>query len=70
MLLGRFRDYIATGHGGNVMLKQLDFGYIKEYFSYAILDIYKGKTDDTIILEREIWWKNVLLTTTFGYNKN
>ncbi len=25
---------------------------------------------DAVILERERWWKNILLTRTFGYNDN
>ncbi|WP_096021970.1 hypothetical protein [Campylobacter lanienae] len=29
MLLGRWRNYIANGHGGNKLLKPLDFEYIK-----------------------------------------
>ena len=31
-LLGRWRDYIKTGHGGNKYLKELDFEYIKKNF--------------------------------------
>jgi len=58
MILGRWKSYIKTCHGGNVGLKILD------------ADIYKSSTDDQIILERESWWKNILLTREFGYNEN
>lgn len=68
MILGRWKDYINNGHGGNVELKKLSFEYIKENFRYSILDIYKSTTDDQIILERESWWTKVLQTRTFGYN--
>lgn len=71
MLLGRWRNYIANGHGGNKLLKPLDFEYIKENFKYSILEIFKSSVDDEIIINRESFWKEVLLTRTeFGYNDN
>ena len=71
MLLGRWRNYIANGHGGNKLLKPLDFEYIKENFKYSILEIFKSSVDDEIIINRENFWKEVLLTRTdFGYNGN
>ena len=70
MLLGRWRNYIANGHGGNKLLKSLDFEYIKENFKYSILEIFKSSIDDEII-NRESFWKEVLLTRAdFGYNGN
>ena len=72
MLLGRWESYIKTGHGGNVELKELPFDYIKEYFRYTILEIFKASTDDKIITNREKYWKDVLMTRIkrFGYNDN
>ncbi|HKO81534.1 MAG TPA: GIY-YIG nuclease family protein, partial [Chitinophagaceae bacterium] len=70
MLLGRWRAYIKTGHGGNARLKQLSFDYIKQNFKYSILDIYKSTTDDQVIIDRESWWKEVLHSRKFGYNEN
>jgi hypothetical protein len=70
MILGRWRSYVRTGHGGNVELKKATFAHIKEHFEYSILDIFKASTDDKLILEREIWWKSVLKTREFGYNQN
>jgi len=70
MLLGRWRAYVDNGHGGNVDLKRLGFEYIKQNFRYSLLDIYKSTTDDRVIFEREVWWKNVLHTRQFGYNRN
>lgn len=70
MILGRWRAYIKNGHGGNVGLKQLTFDHIKQYFKYSILDIYKSTTDDQVIIDRESWWKEVLLSRQFGYNEN
>lgn len=70
MILGRWLAYVNCGHGGNIELKPLTFDHIKTNFMYSILDIYKSKTDDSIIIERESWWKNVLLSRTYGYNGN
>lgn len=70
MILGRWEEYVENGHGGNVGLRGLDFDYIKKNFSYSILDIYKGNTSDEVILEREVYWKNVLGSRDFGYNMN
>ena len=70
MLLGRWESYVKTGHGGNVELKKLDFEHIKLNFRYSILDIFKSTIDDQTIIARESWWKCVLYTREFGYNKN
>jgi hypothetical protein len=70
MILGRWRAYVSTGHGGNVGLKKLTFDHIKQNFNYSILDIYKSTTDDQIIIDRESWWKEVLQSRQFGYNEN
>ncbi|MFC6999742.1 GIY-YIG nuclease family protein [Rufibacter roseus] len=70
MILGRWKSYINTGHGGNVGLRKLTFDYIKRNFAYSILDIFKSTTDDQIILARENWWKEVLQSRRFGYNEN
>jgi hypothetical protein len=70
MILGRWKDYAKNGHGGNVGLKGLPFDHIKKHFRYAILDIYKFTAADQLILDREGWWKDILLTRNHGYNKN
>jgi len=70
MILGRWSEYIRSGHGGNIGLRRLEFDYIKENFIYSILEVYRGTTSDDIILERERYWKRVLRTREFGYNEN
>jgi len=70
MILGRWRGYLKTGHGGNIGLKRLTFEHIKQNFKYSILDIYKSKVEDQIIIDRESWWKEVLQSRHFGYNEN
>lgn len=74
MLLSRWSEYVKNGHGGNVELKKLvakcGFDYVKQHFQYAILENYNAKTDDSVILKRESWWKKTLQSISFGYNQN
>lgn len=70
MILGRWQSYVKTGNGGSIELKNLNSEYIKQNFKYSILDIFKSTADDQLIIARESWWKSVLLTREFGYNKN
>jgi len=70
MILGRWRAYVNSGHGGNIGLRALAFDHVKQNFRYSILDIYKSTTADQIIIDRERWWKEVLQSRKFGYNEN
>lgn len=74
MLLQRWSEYAANGHGGNILLKKLvdeqGFDYIKNNFQYSILENYNAKVDDSIIFKRESWWKETLQSRNFGYNAN
>ena len=72
MILGRWKSYIRTGNGGNAGLKKLTIEHIQNNFRYSILDIYKSSTNDKVIIERESWWKEVLLSRQeqYGYNEN
>lgn len=83
MILGRWATYAKSGYDRNEMengkypnkkfqelvIKER-MTYIEKYFRYSILDIYKSKTDDKTIINRESHWKNVLKTREFGYNEN
>lgn len=74
MILQRWNDYLDNGHGGDKKLKELvkskSIDYIRDNFNYSILQIFNSNTDDDFILERESWWKKILLTREFGYNGN
>lgn len=74
MLLQRWRNYIKNGHGDNIELTELvarkGFDHIKANFYFSILENYNAKISDSVILERESWWKKVLLTRKVGYNRN
>ena len=74
MLLTRWSNYVSNGHGGNVELKKLveekGFDYIKKNFQYSIIENYNSIIDDSHVLKLESYWKDVLQTRNFGYNKN
>lgn len=74
MLFARWSNYVKNGHGGNKDLIKLvnekGFNYVKENFQYSILENYNSKVDDNFILRRERFWKNILQSIEFGYNKN
>jgi hypothetical protein len=71
----RWSCYIGTGHGWNdeltKIIDQEGFEYAKSNFRICLLEYRSMKVDDKVIIEREIYWKEVLLSRgEFGYNKN
>ena len=71
----RWRSYIFSGHGGNVELRKLtkggDLTYYRKHFSFALLEHRLSSTPDNIILDREAYWKRILLTRgEHGLNRN
>lgn len=70
MIHGRWSNYISNGNGGNKELKNISFEDIKENFNYSILEIYKSTVEDRVIINRESWWKETLMTRLYGYNSN
>ena len=69
----RWTTYASTGHGNNVELKKLSHTRGKNCFENFIFtliwhaDSASSKED---VLEMESYWKDSLLTRSFGYNKN
>lgn len=72
MIWGQWKDYLKPGHGGDVGLKKLKYEQMKKHFQFTILNIYKSSADDEIILAKESWWKDVLMSrdSRRGYNLN
>ena len=70
----RWCSYIETGHGWNDELTKLIKKHGKEYarqnFKFSILEYCAMKTHDQTIIDREAYWKKILLSREFGYNKN
>ncbi|QDH73327.1 GIY-YIG nuclease family protein [Brevundimonas sp. M20] len=71
----RWCEYAATGHGNNAELRQLvtnpNLDYVRKAFRFALLEHRPVATPDQTILDREGFWKTILLTRgAFGNNRN
>jgi len=69
----RWCQYAATGHGGNVELKELmqnEGGQGASGFRYSILEIADVLSSREDLLRRESHWKKILLTRAQGLNAN
>lgn len=71
----RWCSYAATGHGGNVELRALvsepTLDYCRKSFRFALLEHRSVSTPDEVLLNREAFWKRILLTRgDFGLNRN
>ena len=70
---GRWKDYAATGHGGDVELVKLleaDPEYAKKYFTWAILQVLPLGIQDEKAISIETLWKNKLGRTACALNRN
>lgn len=71
----RWAVYVGTGHGFNDELTKIisenGIEYARKHFRFSLLEYRSMKFDDNAIINRESFWKEVLLTRgQFGYNKN
>jgi len=70
----RWSTYAQTLHGNNVGLQELLDEKGADYFhanmKFALLEFWSMRTDDTHVLERESYWKDVLQARSLGHNKN
>jgi len=70
----RWCRYIGTAHGWSdelmSIIKRNGIEYARQKFRLSVLEFRPLKTDDAVIIEREQYWKRVLQTREFGYNKN
>ena len=71
----RWSSYIKNAHGHNdeltKLIKEKGKDYARENFKFALLEYRSMKTDDSAIIARENYWKEVLLSRgDYGYNKN
>lgn len=64
--LGRWNDYAATGHGGNLRMRVRD----ESDYVATILEIGSSTTTIDEIIERESLWKEKLGSREFGLNAN
>jgi hypothetical protein len=71
----RWGNYVASLHGGNVLLRELigrkGDAYARDNLSFALLEYWPKREPDELVLKREEYWKQVLLSRgKFGLNKN
>lgn len=72
----RWGSYFKTGgHGKNKLLKALinenGIGYVRENFQVSLLEHASSRDSEQHIIQREAYWKEVLLTRgKFGLNEN
>ncbi|MEQ9438087.1 MAG: GIY-YIG nuclease family protein [Cyclobacteriaceae bacterium] len=71
----RWSVYAGTGHGFNDELTKIiaenGIEYARNYFRFCLLEYRPARTDDSIIINREGFWKEALLSRNeFGYNSN
>jgi hypothetical protein len=68
-LFGRWMDYAAAGHGGDVALKAAAAGGRRTY-QVSVLEVVDANVPDDTIEQIESYWKTKLLTRSFGLNRN
>ena len=72
----RWSDYVASGHGGNAGLRELvkedpDLAYCRANFRFALLEHRSIHTPSKVIIDREKFWKEILLSRgKEGLNRN
>ena len=64
---GRWSTYVATGHAGNKMLKDLPS---MEHMQFSILEILSGTSTAADAIDKENLWKLKLGSRMGGYNAN
>jgi hypothetical protein len=71
----RWCSYAESGHGGNVELRALvltpKLDYCRAHFRFALLEHRPARTADELIIARENFWKQLLLSRgDQGLNRN
>lgn len=65
-LMGRWRAYMANGHGGNLLLRQRGH----QHYTVSILEVASPDMSRDDILAREVFWKDKLGARAHGLNAN
>jgi len=70
----RLRQYVEILHGNNAALRELvgqkGPDYARNNLHFALLEFWSMRTADEEVLARENYWKKVLMSRTFGLNRN
>jgi hypothetical protein len=72
-LWSRWACYVRTGHGYADDLTRIinkhSLEYARKNFRFALLEYFPMRTEDRAVTGRETYWKDVLMTRQYGYNK-
>ena len=70
----RIRQYTESLHGGNIglaaLVEEKGRDYVRNNLSFALLEFWSMRTEDQHVLDRETYWKDVLVSRTRGLNRN
>ena len=70
----RWGAYVGSGHGWNKELQKLvgdKLDYARKNFKFTLLEYWPAPTPDDTVIDRENYWKDVLLTRgKYGLNQN
>ncbi len=70
----RWSSYAGTLHGDNVGLRDHLTAKGEDHFRnnmrFALLEFWSMRMDDQHVIDRETYWKKVLLSRSLGHNKN
>lgn len=70
----RLRQYSATLHGGNAglvaLMTEKGTDYLRQNLKFALLEFWSMRTEDQHVLDREAYWKRVLVSRSLGLNRN
>ena len=69
-ILGRWSQYAATGHGGDLDLEKKGENYCKTNLKWSILETLPLDISAHDAIERETLWKEKLGVKRFGYCNN
>lgn len=71
-LLGRWRCYVDTYHGGNKLMVDLIVAKPEQYknFQFSILQLLEKTVTADEVIQTESLWKKKLQTIVFGMNDN
>lgn len=70
----RLCQYSDTLHGGNIglaaMVSEKGADYARSNLGFALLEFWSMRTEDQHVLDREAYWKRVLMSREHGLNLN
>ena len=56
--------------GLSALVKEKGRDYARNNLSFALLEFWSMRTEDQHVLDREAYWKEVLVSRTHGLNLN